>query len=192
MGRTRRIFKDDILDAAERVIERLGSAGLSIDAVAQEAGVSKSRVVYDHKSKSGLLEALVARQMDREMIDVEEAVERHSHTPHPELFARIELAGRSLTDTDRAIVMAVSASMSSAEQLQDRIREWKQIDMDAMQAGPRPEAAVMAYLALTGMFCLDLFGHPQWSASQRNTILDGVRAIYESLPPNTPPILPKA
>ncbi|MND61502.1 transcriptional regulator BetI [compost metagenome] len=192
MGRTRRIFKDDILDAAERVIERLGSTGLSIDAVAQEAGVSKSRVVYDHKSKSGLLEALVARQMYREMADIEEAVERHRDTAHPELFARIELAGRSLTDTDRAIVMAVSASMSSAEQLQDRICEWKRIDMDAMQAGPRPEAAVMAYLALTGMFCLDLFGHPQWTASQRDTILDGVRAIYENLPPNTPPILPKA
>ncbi|WP_313199322.1 TetR/AcrR family transcriptional regulator [Rhizobium sp.] len=191
MGRPRKISKDDILDAAERVIEHLGSTGLSIDAVAQKAGISKSRVVYDHKSKSGLLEALVARQMAREMADVAEAVVRHRHTLHPELFARIELASRSLTDTDRAIVMAVSASMSSAEHLQDRIREWKCIDMDAMQAGPRPEAAVMAYLALTGMFCLDLFGHPQWTASEKATILDGVRSIYENLPLNTPPIFPK-
>lgn len=46
----RKINEDDILDAAERVVVRDGAVGLSIDAVAREASVSKSRVVYDHKS----------------------------------------------------------------------------------------------------------------------------------------------
>ncbi len=68
MARQRKITADDILDATERVILRLGTGGLSIDAVAKEAGVSKSRVVYDHKSKSGLLAALMDRHHARKSL----------------------------------------------------------------------------------------------------------------------------
>lgn len=39
MARTRKISENDILDAAERVVLCVGASGLSIDAVAQEAGI---------------------------------------------------------------------------------------------------------------------------------------------------------
>ena len=115
MARTRKISTDDILDAAERVVMRDGAAGLSIDAVAQEAGVSKSRVVYDHKSKSALLEALIDRHMSAEEARIRDAVGSHSEAPHPELFGRISLAEEAPDDIDRAVCFAISAAMSSEE-----------------------------------------------------------------------------
>jgi AcrR family transcriptional regulator len=182
MARTRKIIADDILDAAERVVTRSGAAGLSIDAVAQEAGVSKSRVVYDHKCKADLLEALVDRQMSREHERIAKAIAEHADTPHPELFARIAVYGQKPDDTDKAVVLALSASMPGQEELQTRMREWAATALEAMASGPRPKAALMAFLALNGLTCLELFGFHQWDETERSTILDDLRTIYATFP----------
>ncbi|UXS01323.1 TetR/AcrR family transcriptional regulator [Agrobacterium tumefaciens] len=185
MGRIRKIMKDDILDAAERVVVKLGAAGLSIDAVAQEAGVSKSTVVYDHKSKSALLEALIDRRMHQELERQAELVAAAKDTPHPELYGRITAAERVVDDVERAVAIAISASMSSEEKIQQQMREWTQTDLDAISKGPKPKAALMAYLALCGFCVTEFFGFHQWSDEERTSILEGVRTIYTSFPDKT-------
>ncbi|TCL75755.1 TetR/AcrR family transcriptional regulator [Rhizobium sp. BK251] len=182
MTRTRKITADDILDAAERVVVQHGAAGLSIDAVAQEAGVSKSRVVYDHKTKSALLAALVDRRIQRDMEAVKKAVEDSKDTPHPELFGRIAFAEPVPDEAEMAVAMAVCASMSSDESLQQQMRGWVARDLQAMASGARPKAALIAYLALTGLFCTELFGFHQWTGGDRREILDGIRATYATFP----------
>ncbi len=182
MGRKRKIMKDDILDAAERVVMKLGAAGLSIDAVAQEAGISKSMVVYDHKSKSALLEALIDRRVTQELERQTTLVAEATDTPHPELFGRIKAAERVVDDTERAVAMAISASVSSEEKLQKQMRDWTLSDLQAMEKGPKPDAALMAYLALSGFYFTELFGFHQWSPEEQSKILEGVRTIYASYP----------
>lgn len=184
MSRTRKITADEILDAAERVVVREGAAGLSIDAVAREAGVSKSRVVYDHKTKSGLLEALIDRRIQAEMERVRKSVEDSADTLYPELFGRIATAEREFDETERAVAMAVTASMSNEAKIQQQMREWTDVELKAMESAPRPKAALMAYLALTGLCLTELFGFHQWEEAERRKILDGVRAIYASYPEN--------
>ncbi len=182
MGRNRRITKDDILDAAERVVIKLGATGLSIDAVAQEAGVSKSTVVYDHKSKGALLCALIDRRMSNELARQEKAVEESRDTPHPELFGRIRAAEREFDDIDRAVAMAISASMSREEELQVQMRGWMETDLEAMASGPKPEAALLAFLALMGFQTISFFGFRQWKPEEQTRILEGVRTLYAHYP----------
>ncbi len=182
MARTRKISLDDILDAAERVVLKLGAAGLSIDAVAQEAGVSKSRVVYDHKSKSALLEALIERRLNVDAERIRVSVGQNSDAPHPELFGRIAVAEKAPDDTDKAVCLAISAAMSSEEKIHDRMRQWTSDDVKDMNSGARPKAALLAYLALTGFYCTELFNFHDWEPKQRLEILDGIREIYTSLP----------
>jgi AcrR family transcriptional regulator len=185
MARTRKISTDDILDAAERVVLRAGATGFSIDAVAQEAGVSKSRVVYDHKSKSALLEALIERRLATEEERVEAAITDSSHLPHPELFGRIAVAEKVPDDTDKAVCLAISAAMSSEENIHDRMSDWTRKDLAAMGKGKRPKAALIAYLALTGFCCTEYFNFHQWEPEDRLAILDGIRAIYTTFPDET-------
>lgn len=180
MGRTRRISTDDILDAAERVVVRHGATGLSIDAVAKEAGVSKSSVVYDHKSKSALLEALIDRRVAREMEHVAASVAASAATPHPELFGRISAMEKAADETDKAVAVAISASVSSEEKLQEKMREWMASDLEAVANGDRPKAALMSFLALTGFYCTELFGFHTWPDEERREILEGIRSIYLS------------
>lgn len=185
MARTRKITTDDILDAAERVVLRLGAAGLSIDAVAQEAGVSKSRVVYDHKSKQALLEALIDRHLDQEARRVEQAVTDSAASAHPALFGRIAMAEHPPDESQKAVALAISAAMSNDNSVQQRLRDWTLDDLEAMSAGDRPMAALMAYLALTGFYCTELFTLHPWSEADRQMIVNGIRSIYDSFPEET-------
>lgn len=70
----------------ERVVLREGAVGLSIDAVAKEAGVSKATVMYDHKSKQDLLSDLISRLMSVEEERVQQAIAESNNTPHPALY----------------------------------------------------------------------------------------------------------
>lgn len=185
MARARKITTDDILDAAVRVVTRLGAAGLSIDAVAQEAGVSKSRVVYDHKSKQALLEALIERHFKLEAQRMDAAVEAEAPSAHPELFGRLSMAEDPLDDTERAVAMAVGAALSQDNRVQGLIREWTDKDLAAMRGGKRPMAALIAYLALSGLYCTELFAFHHWDPLERQQILDGIRAVYAHFPDET-------
>ncbi|MDD2868327.1 TetR/AcrR family transcriptional regulator [Neomegalonema sp.] len=186
MARQRKISADDILDATERVILRLGPVGMSIDAVAREAAVSKSRVVYDHKSKSELLMALMSRHHARHEADQEKAVADHADSPHPELFGRIAMAERAPDDTERAVFMAVNAAMPCEVEIQAKIREWVRKDMADIRKGERPHAATMALLALSGLCWTEFSGVHEWSARERRRILDGIRMIFATLPEPAP------
>lgn len=180
MGRIRKITSDIILDAAERVVTRLGAAGLSIDAVAQEAKVSKSTIVYDHKSKSALLRALIQRWLERETERQDLYIKEAADTPNPELFGRIKVAERSISDTERAVALAIGASLSSDEDLQHYIRKWAEADIEILTSGPKPQAALMAYLALTGFYNMKLCGYYQWTEDQQMKMLQNIKEIYTS------------
>jgi AcrR family transcriptional regulator len=181
LARGRKIEDDDVLDAAERVIARLGAAGLSIDAVAKEAGISKSRVVYDHKSKSALLDALIDRRLNAELERTRVAVAASRETSHPELFGRIAAAEQMPSHMDRAVMLAISAAVSSEEKLQNRIREWTADDVQAMRSDTdRPRAARMAYLALLGFCYTEYFDFYRWDETERRQLLDDIKLVFTS------------
>lgn len=183
LARHRTIETDDILDAAERVVAREGAAGLSIDAVAKEAGISKSMVVYDHKSKGALLEALIDRQIRQSRQETLDAVTACSDTPHPELFGRIAAFTAPRSQAERAVMMAVCAAMRSDERLQCQMRDWVAEDLAAVARNcERPRAALMAFLALTGFCYFDQLDYHKWSEAQRREILEDIRRIFPELP----------
>src|SRR5690606_15169274 len=61
MGRRQTIDRGALLDAAERVVLRDGANGLTMDAVAREAGVSKGGVLYAFATKDRLIDEMMRR-----------------------------------------------------------------------------------------------------------------------------------
>lgn len=182
MARTRKIEVDDILDAAERVVLNLGAAGLSLDAVAREAGISKTRVLYDFKSKLALLEAMMDRQYQRDNERLAALTTECQTTPNPAFFARIRLAERVPDDRDKAIAVAVSSALSSEQSLKEKIQTWIKEDEKSLAKGAKPRAAYIANLALMGFCCHEWFDLVHWSEKQRREILEDIRRIYFSFP----------
>ena len=140
--------------------------------------MSKSRVVYDHKSKSALLEALVSRYLSSEMKHLKTSVAKQAETAHPELFGRIALAEHMPNEEEKAVALAICTSMSSEEKLQQQMRKWTAMDLRSMAKGEKPQAALMAYLALAGFCFTELFGFHKWTAAERKNVLDATKAIY--------------
>ncbi len=182
MARTRRVETSEILDAAERVVVRLGAVGLSLDAVAKEAGISKTRVVYDFKTKAALIEAVLDRQMDGERAKIKAAVERSKATPHPELFGRLLRMQEVPSELDKAVCMAITASIANGDAIHAKMQDWIEMDVKAMDTGERPRAALVAHMALIGFFSQEWFGFKTWSASERTRILNDIEAVYRSFP----------
>jgi AcrR family transcriptional regulator len=56
--------RDRILDAAERLVAQTGASHLTLDAVAQAAGVSKGGLLYHFPTKEALLEGMIERHFD--------------------------------------------------------------------------------------------------------------------------------
>lgn len=182
MARTKKVTSNEILDAVERVVMKLGVSRLSIDAVAREAGISKSRVVYDCKSKNALLEALIDRQFQRDVERNRILVEACAGTTHPELFARL-LSGESVPDdVEKAVAMAITASLSSEQSVRQKMREWFGYDLKAMESGAKPRAARLAYFAMLGFNCPEWFGLMEWSESERLAFISEIRAMYACCP----------
>lgn len=57
--------KSRILSAAQAVVARDGVSGLTLDAVAAEASLSKGGLIYHFASKEALIQAMVARLIER-------------------------------------------------------------------------------------------------------------------------------
>ncbi len=186
MSRPKKVTDSEILDAIERVVVNHGASRLSIDAVAKEAGISKSRVIYDYKSKTALLEALIDRQFERDSARIESLLVECADTPHPELFARIKIAEQGLDDTERAVAMAITSSMSSEESLRQRMLKWIERDLIAMDSGAQPEAARMAYFAFIGFSCHEWFGLVDRSDEERLPFLEQIRKMYVGYPESHP------
>lgn len=68
--------RDEILEAARRVLLRKGIAGTTLDAVAREVGVSKAALYYYFPSKDALFFELVFGNLQSQAQAVHEAVEK--------------------------------------------------------------------------------------------------------------------
>jgi AcrR family transcriptional regulator len=183
MAKTRKISTDDVLDAVERVVVRLGAVGLSIDEVAREAGISKSRVVYDYKTKSGLLNALVERRIRIERERIADHVRQHRESDNPPLFGRLEAACATASDGEKAVALAICAASSHDEGVQAKFRRFTAEDLSAVTSDTkRPRAALIAYLAFYGLTMMEYFDLHHWSEVERAELIRDVGTMYAAFP----------
>ncbi|MFO0939641.1 MAG: TetR/AcrR family transcriptional regulator [Pirellulales bacterium] len=71
-----------LIDSAEVVVTRDGVARLTLEAVAREAGLSKSGLLHHFPSKEVLIDAIVDRTVVQWSQSVEEAIEQLPAGPH--------------------------------------------------------------------------------------------------------------
>ncbi|MCB4822372.1 TetR/AcrR family transcriptional regulator [Roseicella aerolata] len=70
-----------ILDAAEAIVRARGVSGLTLEAAAREAGVSKGGLLYHFASKEALLTGLLARMAEWMRLDFEAAIAAQPEGP---------------------------------------------------------------------------------------------------------------
>ncbi|OCW56809.1 TetR/AcrR family transcriptional regulator [Hoeflea olei] len=176
MGRKPTITREGLLEIAESIVRTEGAAGLTVDALAKAAGISKGGVQYSFPSKEDLVRALVERwtdQFNALLGDLDEvppadlvrkylAVMRHSH-----VAMNAKMAGLMI------------GYIQNPQNIEDT-RQWYRSMFERLggETGVA-QAARVALLAAEGLFLLRIVGIDQdgeWSA-----FLDDVEQVFERL-----------
>ena len=152
--RTRRA----LLDAAARSVVVHG-AGVSLDGVAREAGVSKGGLMHHFRSKDELMAALADDLFDQFARAVEDRIDPTDTSPGRRLRAYVRATFDDLERTQDAVEQTtLMATLSSfpepARRAQERYRQWNRT---LAEDGVDPQRVLVVLRACDGMSIAPLF-----------------------------------
>ncbi len=183
MGRNRIVDQQAILDAAERVVGRDGAANLTVDAVAREAGVHKASVLYDHKSKQALVEAVVNRAFERDAAlhaSIEEQVDASEDRA---IKSRIIAASEPPREEFKAVALNLSAALALDAGLRNKMQQSQaQTIFRIEETSSSPRGALLAYLALEGLKFLEYLDFHHFPREERDRILREINWLVKAQP----------
>ena len=180
--------RNRILDAAERIVQQKGVAGLTLEAAARSAGVSKGGLLYHFASKEALLAAMLERLAA--FIRSEFTKNRGRQPEGPGRAARAMLAwafGESDCSPgdeqhDRAAAVFL-ASFHHDPALLDPMRAVYAETKEALLAdGLPPGHALTIMVATDGLFMAHLFGLHRPSEAEARQIRAVLDALLEPAP----------
>ncbi|WP_411034192.1 TetR/AcrR family transcriptional regulator [Shinella sp. BYT-45] len=156
-GRPRSIDRDRVLDAAESIVAESGAAGLSFEAVARAAGITKGGVQYCFGTKENLIRAMIERWGNA----FETEVFAHSGSDRsPRSIIRGHLS--ATRDSDEAEYSRSAVMMTALLQSPDQVaatRTWYTHRLAGLDMDDEDDRkAALAFLAGEGAFLLKAFG----------------------------------
>lgn len=165
--------RERVLEAAERVVTETGAARLTLDAVAQAAGVSKGGLLYHFPSKESLLGALAQRYVDSCEHCIEAAKGSLGQGESGRDLKACIVGMLSNEPRSRAMGAAFLAAAVSDPMLLEVIRE--RIDQHtqelAAQGADFARAAIVT-LAIDGLKMREALRISAFSAEQREAIVN--------------------
>lgn len=189
MGRNRKVARNVLLSAAQQVVVGRGAAHLTLDAVANDAGVSKASVLYDYKSKGALVHALVTHGLEAENARVEQVRRLLDGTEDSGIRARIALTARRRPSVDdRSAAVAIISALGCDPELKEIGRACVRETVDDITKTARnPRAALLALLALEGLRHLEYLDLHHWSCEEFAAILADIAWLPGQQLPDDPP-----
>jgi len=178
VGRPKTIDRNEVLEAAERVILTAGIGAFSIGAVAKEAGITKGGVQSCFGSKEELTEALVDRWFSREEAAYSSKAGQNG-TESDKIRAHVETA-RNLLSVPDSKICSVLAGLLAQEQSNGRARQWYRQRYETLAANTRDnKKARLAFIASEGMFYMKFLGLFDVDTEEWNEIYDDIQRLAE-------------
>lgn len=181
MARPRSIDREAVLDLAEAIVCQQGISALTMDAVAQAAGISKGGVQSCFGTKAALIDALFARfgqayeRRFREVAGLDD-------DPSGQVRAHVEATFGSDKVSSAKAAGLLAALLQSPQDLdgtltwyRERVRNW-QLDK------PGHQQALLAFLATEGAFMLRYFGLVEMDDALWQKALQQIRALLDAPP----------
>ncbi|KQP28766.1 TetR family transcriptional regulator [Methylobacterium sp. Leaf102] len=157
MGRRKTIDRDKVLEVAEEVVASRGASGLTIDAVAKAAGITKGGV----QSCFGTKEALIAAMLRRWLQDYEERVVGivgTQPTPLRRVQAHVETTRVHDEGSQARAAALLALLLQTPEHLADTRRWYEEQVAGLDRTVATDRRARLAFLATEGAFFLRFLG----------------------------------
>lgn len=188
MGRRKTIDRQATLRAIETVVRERGFAALSIDAVAKAAGISKSSVLYDFGSKTALLEAYIDSRLSEWRAGISDRATRHGDAADAWLRGWVDFLREEPTADDLDVATIVASGTGDSKSCRAIIARAVAEDLNRIDTdSPDPRRAILAYLAIHGLQCLEYSGFHAFSSDKRQEIANDIMDLLTaSQDPNHP------
>lgn len=169
-----------ILLAADELAHELGPGNLSLDAVAQRAGVSKGGLLYNFPTKAKLMEALVEHHIHAFDATLSAKERANGEERNGLLAAYLELVMADL-GKKQAPPSGVLAALAENPDFIAPVRQYNRVLLDRLKAGATDEsAAVVMFLALEGMRAMQVFGLDVLSLEERESVVSTFKAAMDA------------
>ncbi|MRW83466.1 TetR family transcriptional regulator [Pseudoduganella sp. FT26W] len=181
MGRKRVIDQEQILDAAEKVVARDGAARLTLESVAEVAGISKASVLYDFKSKQALIAAVVERAVRNDNAFNDGVTASLGELPSAAIRGRIAAAAQPLPEAFRATALNLCAALAQDRELRATVQNNQAAIAGKIVAdAAHPRGALLAYLALEGLKLLEAMDLYHLPTAQRSQVLADIAWLVDA------------
>lgn len=173
----------DILDAAIRVAERDGAARLTLEATAEEAGVTRGGMTYHFRDRDTLILAMyehLAAGWEAKLVEIAGKTAEHASRAE-RTAAYITLATTSATRGELELIHATGHDTSLHDPLDQVQQRWTP---SPEEAGTDPEALrqFLACLAADGLWSYDSMSSRRITPAMRTELSARIADLADGAP----------
>jgi AcrR family transcriptional regulator len=165
--------REEILDAAEEVVLELGAGHMTLNIVAEKAGISKGGLMYNFPTKEALLTAMVQRMSERIKDQREQKQATLPSGPAQQLKAHVLSMLEPQPDLKgERVKSALLAAAAINPKLLIPVRdEYERFLANLASSGMRFERAAVIALAADGLRILELLKVSALPSQQRDAVI---------------------
>jgi AcrR family transcriptional regulator len=178
--RGRKSSREKILDAAAELVSEIGAGRLTLDAVAERAGLSKGGLLYNFPTKEALLQGMIQRLVDE--VSAEKEALRSRADPGPNLEARLCTSALLKMHDGKMKDIANGMLAASAEnpRLLEPVRQVIKETLDKLKASSEDlDASLLAWLAVEGLSSYEMHDLSPFTEEDRERIVKAVDRLLK-------------
>jgi AcrR family transcriptional regulator len=178
-ARGRKSSREKILDAAAELVAEIGAGRLTLDAVAERAGLSKGGLLYNFPTKDALLQAMIQRMIDQSL-ESREAL-RPQLEPGPNLEARLAATtllemccGGKMQEIATGLMVATAENPRLLDPVRTVVSEtFQRINDNSDDL----DSALLGWLAVEGLSSLEMHNLSPFSDQDRARIVQAINRL---------------
>lgn len=168
--------RQQVLDAAARIVRERGAAALTFEELAAESGVTRGGITYHFPTKDELLRALVERDRER----WSETLAQHCAAAGDEPAARLVAYVRTATTHDpehRRFVSGMLSAVAHQPEMLDGCRSLYRAQLPPADAGDSALDVLVVLLAADGLFWMEQLGFLELPAEVRERLVARLESL---------------
>ncbi len=168
--------RERIVEAAAAAAHEVGLAHLSLEAVAERAGVSKGGLLYHFPTKQALLFAVVENQIAITEKAIEQAGSQFGKNG---TALALVSAFREMVQCKPQPPAGVIAAVAENPALLEPVRSHNRSLTDRIKSSQNRDVALVAFYAIEGMRALHLFQTDPLEAAERERVLETITRLIQ-------------